>query len=116
MSIKDNRRVVMVKGDGDKWYEQAIFIVRPGYENTRQRETVDFVREAENIAIGRSGMSLIIDERGGMRPPSTQIPQINRPTEAKAPKKQRRGFDFKLNLFLVCSCLVLAGVIMYNIL
>ncbi|MCL2285947.1 MAG: hypothetical protein FWC32_06225 [Firmicutes bacterium] len=40
-------RVVLVKGDTTKWYEQAIFIVNPNFSAAAM--PVDFVTEAEKI-------------------------------------------------------------------
>ncbi|GHU73844.1 hypothetical protein FACS1894188_00430 [Clostridia bacterium] len=40
-----NDRIILIKGDNSKWYEQAIFIIRPETGDM----PVDFVDEAENI-------------------------------------------------------------------
>ena len=44
----DRRRVVLVQGDKNKLYEQAIFILRAG----AQEGHIDFVKEAERIING----------------------------------------------------------------
>jgi len=44
--IGKTERVVLVKGDASKWYDQAIFIVN---KNAPATMPVDFVAEAEKI-------------------------------------------------------------------
>ncbi|MCL2171685.1 MAG: hypothetical protein FWB71_05970, partial [Defluviitaleaceae bacterium] len=59
MNTKDNRRVILVKGDESKWYEQAIFILRPGRDGAAGAP-LDFVKEAERIVSGKAAPAAIL--------------------------------------------------------
>ena len=45
--IRKKERVVLIKGDGTKWYEQAVFIVNSKFR--KDAMPVDFIEEAEQI-------------------------------------------------------------------
>lgn len=95
----DSERVILIKGDHSKWYDQAIFIVK---KNIPQNKIpVDFVAEAEKIINGYVGV-------GG----SHALATTRRSTEKRT--KKSSNFDLFLNLIMLGSCLVLAGILLWT--
>ena len=119
-----NERVIVLKGDNTKWYNQAIFIVD---KNTPARKMpVDFVAEAEKII-----NNYMVKERDGL--PSPVVPQLPAPSPytaqavqaAKAAhvavpktkeKKQGSMFDLTLNLIMILACIAIVAVFVYGML
>ena len=112
-----NRKVVLVKGDKNKGYEQAIFILRTdGY-----KKTVDFVKEAErivstgNFAPHVAAVSPKFDyasyARAEMLPPQKAMA----PRVAKKAKKHSR-FDTMLNLALIVTGIAVVALFAVNFL
>ena len=106
-------RVILIKGDDSKWYEQAIFIVN---QNTpAEKIPSDFVAAAESI------INNYIKKSNGHQTKGTSVgiayasPKPSAPDHIKkAPKKPKksaknRQFDFILNTILILGCFFIAG-------
>lgn len=114
-----NRKVVLLKGDSTKWYEQAIFIMRSGADASE----IDFIKEAEKI-INSQGLHNSISQKyeghnfiapaavAAVVQPAPAIKQKNTP---KHTESKNANLDFKLNLGLLFIGLVLVAIIAYNI-
>ena len=116
-----NRKVVLLKGDSTKWYEQAIFIMRSGASESE----IDFVLEAEKI-INSQGLHNSISKKYDAHNFFTTAPATTLPAPAPSPAAKQKesaktqaknaNLDFKLNLGLLFIGLLIAAVIVYNIL
>ncbi|MCL2854215.1 MAG: hypothetical protein FWE21_01190 [Defluviitaleaceae bacterium] len=99
------RKVVMLRGNKDKWYEQAIFILREG---AAQGE-MDCIKEAERIVSG-GAMPVAL--------PYVQ-PQAQMQTKkdgATAPPKKGKKLDGMLNVALLLTGVALVALIAYHFL
>ena len=85
----DNKRVILIKGDKTKWYEEAIFIVKPG---APQIQSFDYVSEAEAIL-------------------SRYVETGQKPLESKAKSGKKILKNFRLNAVMFACCLILAGIL-----
>ena len=96
-----NERVILIKGDPTKWYNQAIFIVKK--EIPANKIPVDFVAEAEriinNYLVGQSRKN----------PKEIQNKPVVR-------QKKKSRFDFVLNIVMLAGCLVIAGMLLMELL
>ena len=97
--VGKTERVILVKGDGTKWYEQAIFIVNQ--DTAAEGLPIDFVAEAEKIIcdfnlkrISTKNETVIV------------TPQI-------APKKRRA--NFALGFLMTLACLVIVAVLIFGL-
>jgi len=96
--IGKTERVVLVKGDASKWYEQAIFIVNT---NTAAEMPVDFVAEAERII-----NEFNLKKQTGAAPSHAQTTII----KAKPQK------SFKLHMLMIFGCIVIAAILAFGLL
>ena len=108
-------RVILIKGDKSKWYEQAIFIVN---QNTPQENIpVDFVFEAEKIIQNhvRKSYGMHVGNTVGIAYSNlkTSQPAVI-PKNKKKPKISR--FDFTINTIMAIGCFVIAAAIIWGIL
>lgn len=108
-------RVILIKGDATKWYEQAIFIVNK--DIPPENIPVDFVAEAEKIinnyiikkrqkaytALAPTKNSNVAIATAPVSIPATA------PVQKKA--KKRGWFDFMLNAFMVLGCLAIVIIL-----
>jgi hypothetical protein len=100
-----NERVILIKGDADKWYNQAIFIVNkdlpPG------KLPVDFVAEAEKI---------IADYMRRKRTPlnAASFPEKIAVNPAK-PKVNKRKFDSFINFCLILGTALIVAALVYGL-
>jgi len=113
-----NRKVVLLKGDNNKWYEQAIFIMRQG----QNADEIDFVKEAEKIINSQMLYSQIADkyeEQKILMPATTAIvpagtaaaPKVQ--VVNKKPQAQPSKLDFTLNLTLLIVAIAIAAAFLY---
>ncbi len=101
-----NDRVILIKGDNSKWYEQAIFIVR---RNVPQNKLpVDLVAEAEKI------VNSYIPRQRDLVPALNYTPKIPKSTSTTVSKKNNNNFDLFLNVIMLCSCLFLVGILLFS--
>ena len=116
-----NRKVVLLKGDNNKWYEQAIFIMRNGHDS----DEIDFVKEAEKIINSQMLYNQIADKyeeqkilmpipQAAVLAPQAAISAPKAQVITKKPQAQSTRLDFKLNLTLLILAIVIAAVFVYN--
>lgn len=94
--MKANERVILIKGDASKWYDQAIFIVNK--KLPPEKTPVDFVAEAEKII--NSYMTK-----------KNNTPPLYKPVPKTRATKQ---FDFVLNIVMLVGCLAIAGAFLFG--
>jgi hypothetical protein len=99
--VHSNERVILIKGDASKWYNQAIFIVKK--EIPPDKIPVDFVAEAEKII--NKYMT------GQSRKPAPAVKP-----QAPAAKVKKSRFDFMLNMVMLAGCLVIVGMLAFGFL
>ncbi|MCL1882129.1 MAG: hypothetical protein FWF81_00010 [Defluviitaleaceae bacterium] len=113
-------RVILVKGDSTKWYNQAIFIVNKDTPATKM--PVDFVAEAEKIIY-----SHITKEKNHGKQKEAAVPGVytlNMPKKSQAQNLSGRGartgarktskFDFLLNIMMILACIGIVAVFAYG--
>ncbi|MCL2357212.1 MAG: hypothetical protein FWC70_08675 [Defluviitaleaceae bacterium] len=105
--MKSTERVILVKGDATKWYNQAIFIVNKDMPATKM--PVDFVAEAEKIIYGH-----IRATKGPSMPAAYAATAPARPVINR--KKKTSTFDMTLNVVMILACIAIAAVFAYGIL
>ncbi|MCL2752873.1 MAG: hypothetical protein FWE44_01840 [Defluviitaleaceae bacterium] len=103
-----NRKIVLLKGDNSKCYEQAIFILRPQAAGMAE---IDFVKEAERIISGET-LQQKLAEKYGQSEPSSLRNNTKKDGNSKPPKN---SVDKKLNIALIVTGLVLVAAFLYNI-
>lgn len=98
----NNERVILIKGDHSKWYEQVIFIAKkdipPG------KIPVDFVLEAEKIISSYM-------EKISLK---TKNPACIPKEAPKQYKKKSKSFDILLNSVMLICCVIMAGVLLWG--
>ena len=96
-------RVVLVKGGGDKWYEQAIFIVNSNAPTNSM--PVDFVAEAEKI----------IDEynlkQKSKKAVPGNMPIVPIPSKVQPFEKDMKKPHFVLGALMLVACIIIALVL-----
>jgi len=105
-----NDRVILIKGDADKWYDQAIFILNQ--DTPSEKIPKDFVREAENII--RSYLVKKRKNAGLAKAYAAVVPQGSKPALVTRPVNNKK-FDRLLNIMMFSGCLVIAALLMYGI-
>ena len=113
-------RVILIKGDGTKWYNQAIFIVNQ--DIPKNKMPVDFVAEAERIinSYMARGQKPISVGGGNMNNPPVAVATRPAPAPrvAKPAAKTRRNTktDFVLNMLMVLACVAIVATFVYGML
>jgi hypothetical protein len=121
-----NERVVLIKGDNSKWYEQAIFIIKKGTEDSRL--PVDFVLEAEKIidsymkkadksaanfwaqnAKKETGLNKAVKNT-----PSANANAFNAAAQKSAVKIKKKGFEDYIPYIAMIVCCLILGYIVYG--
>ncbi|MCL1788451.1 MAG: hypothetical protein FWG38_10740 [Defluviitaleaceae bacterium] len=97
-------RVILVKGDASKWYEQAIFIVNPKAD----KMPVDFVAAAEKII---SDYNLNSESTPQRTPYAPKTVVKTRPYKQSLDKS-----DIVLSVLMMLACVALAGIFVYGLL
>jgi len=125
--MTQSERVILIQGDAEKWYDQAIFIVKP--ENKRGDIPHDMVTEAERIIYGYlnknkkplpSGFpkaGVVGYASGAAGANGADFANGINTANASFGKKNKasRLLDYLLNILMVLACLALAGVLMYGL-
>ena len=110
--IGKTERVILVKGDADKWYEQAIFIVNPKAQAAEM--PVDFVAEAEKI-IGEYNLKRATRRSSSVIIPPVQLQKStgskSQPVENKKPKA-----NFALGFLMIVACIIIAAIFTFGLL
>lgn len=126
--MKPSERVILVKGDATKWYNQAIFIVNQNAPATKM--PVDFVAEAERIIFNhissqkkRALADSTVATQGAYTshgPMDSYASAPGRKTTAPARRSAARGrattFDFVLNVVMILACIAIVAVLVYGFL
>ena len=99
MTNNSEKRVIMLNGDGKKWYDQAIFIISEDCPKTSMPN--NFISEAEKI----------INDYLMSSSPNIDMHGIIVKNKKKT-KNITRKADVVLNVFMLCCCAVLA-VLLY---
>ena len=99
--MNSNERVILIRGDASKWYNQAIFIVKK--EIPADKIPVDFVAEAEKII------------NGYMLRQNRQY-QISKPARPIKKRYRKSRFDSILNTVMLLGCLLIAGMLIFGLL
>ena len=113
-------RVILIKGDGTKWYNQAIFIVNQ--ETPKENMPVNFVAEAEKIInnyMTRKKTTAPLAVGGGSlaTAPVSVAPLASPPVKATKPKKKKGSkVDFVLNTLMLLACMTIVAVFVYGML
>jgi len=102
--IGKTERVILVKGDSSKWWEQAIFIVNPQTET--EEIPTDFVSEAERI----------VNDYNLRRANRHHTPVIYPPIPPTASLAKKRRADFALSFLMGVACFVIVSVIILGLL
>ena len=102
--IGKTERVILVKGDSSKWWEQAIFIVNP--QAQAEEMPTDFVSEAERI----------VSEYNLRRANRQSSPVIYPPIPATASISKKRRADFALSFLMGVACFVIVAVLIFGLL
>ncbi|MCL2350656.1 MAG: hypothetical protein FWC67_04165 [Defluviitaleaceae bacterium] len=113
MELMDSKRkVVLLKGDSNKWYEQAIFIMRPH----AAQEDIDFLKEAEMIMNSNTVQHKLIEqyEKMGAHAPLAPLSPPPAPPQAKKAPPRKSRFDAMLNFTLIVTGIALVAVFAYN--
>ena len=109
-------RVILVKGDATKWYNQAIFIVNQNTPATKM--PVDFVAEAERIIYNHvKGKPAAVPAVYTSPAPVSggHHSSYNAPATRTGTKKKASKFDFMLNLVMILACIAIIAVFVYGI-
>ena len=107
-------RVILIKGDATKWYNQAIFIVNQ--DTPPEKMPVNFVAEAEKII----NNYMEREKRGTLPSAKSHSPAIApaKPAthQAKSAKAKKKGSktDFVLNMLMVLACVAIVAVFVYG--
>ena len=115
-----NKKVILIKGNKSRWFEQAIFILKDSNESKNIPK--NFVEEAEKIIndymmkkYSQNGITSLYQSnkyqqnknKSGYTPLTTPKIEVN-----KNNLKKRRKNDKILNVLIVLSC-ILIGLILY---
>jgi hypothetical protein len=104
-----NERVILIKGEAGKWYDQAIFIVN---KNTPPNQIPkDFVREAENII--KNYLTNQKKQAGLTKAYAASVPPGSKPALVSRPAKSKR-FDTVLNMVMLLGCITIAAVLLFG--
>jgi len=118
------RKVVLVRGDKNKLYEQAIFILREGVAE----ENIDFVKEAEKIINKQGGAIHWAGKQGSGYAAGYVMPQpmppVNyakaemlpapAPAASKKTAKKSGRLDIMLNFALILTGITILALFILN--
>ncbi|MCL2225437.1 MAG: hypothetical protein FWB96_10780 [Defluviitaleaceae bacterium] len=114
-------RVILIKGDPTKWYNQAIFIVNQNTPATKM--PVDFVAEAERIIYNHMARQKYqATSKKAAAPAAYTYPEYPTkqassvaPASRTAAKKSASKFDFVLNMIMILACIAIVAVFTYGL-
>ena len=114
--MNKKERVILIKGDSSKWYDQAIFIVK---ENALSKEnSIDFVAEAEKIISNH-----INKNKGRKSGPNIGIAYASVPKSSESTifargvkSVKNKLFDLILNALMTIGCLIIAVALIWGLL
>jgi len=97
-----DEKIILIKGDESKWYEQAIFIVKKNIE-VDNPEPIDFVAEAEKIIGGHMLKSMEISDNMAVAK-----------SAARTKYRKSSNFDVFLNSLMLGSCVLMVGLLLMS--
>ncbi len=101
-----NERVILIKGDKSKWYDQIIFILKNKPET---KPPVDLVKEAEKIVGNYLNLQNLQKNKITPLVGSNNKPVINIAPGYKPKKVSKNStLDYILNIGLIVGCVSLA--------
>jgi hypothetical protein len=117
--MKPTERVILVKGDSSKWYNQAIFIVNKDTPATKM--PVDFVAEAEKIIYNHMAAQKKSAKTKEAAVPAVYTSHVQKFSQhvpsgivpARSAKKTS-AFDLALNLMMILACVAIIAVFAYG--
>ena len=113
-------RVILIKGDATKWYNQAIFIVNR--DTLKDDMPMDFVAEAEriinNYMIRNKNAAPLSLSGGNLATAPVSVAKLPKPatTAARTAKKKSSKIDFVLNFLMLMACVAIVAVFVYGML
>ncbi|MDR2899799.1 MAG: hypothetical protein LBU94_05765 [Clostridiales bacterium] len=105
---KQNKKVICIKADSGKEYEQVIFVMKDNGRDSalKDRARINFVVEAERIINSKLDMSSIHKaQQNAVLRRENGISQLI--------IKRTSGLDVALNVILMTACLMLSGILFY---
>lgn len=93
-------KVILVKGDSSKWYEQAFFVLRT--TTPKNAIPTDFAFEAEKIINAYMDNSISNQNTQQINNNKTEIVE-----KTKNKSKNKDKFNFYLNVIMLVSCISL---------
>ena len=99
--MEGNERVVVIKGNPEKWYSQAVFILNP--QAKTEDAPVDLVAEAEKIIISY----MALKNKGA----GEKIHGYLQDAAPALKSKKRWRFDFLLYILMGLACAGLAAIV-----
>jgi len=100
--MEKTERVIVLKGDATKWYEQAIFIINP---KEQEKMPPDLVQEAERI----------IHEYNLKREAEKSTNPVILPGLA-SPQRGNFFSDFKVHIFMAAASVIVTAVFIFGLL
>ncbi len=104
--MEQSKKVILIHGEGSKWYEQAIFIMRSDAGGVPK----DFVKEAESIVERYLTSGKVSGKSTRMQTVYSEVAAGNAAVIPVNPKKKNSGSNFILNFVIVFCCVMLALV------
>ena len=104
------RKVILVKGDKSKQYEQAIFILKAGVKETG----IDFVKEAERIINGQTLANKLSEKYDSpyYEPPPILDTGVSSKTQPR--QKRRSSLDIALSFALIVTGIAVLALVYFN--
>ncbi len=101
-----DERIILIKGDSSKWYEQAIFIIKKNIPGNKV--PVDLVFEAEKIINGYMQKQTPSFEK---KFAIEKKPELV--VSKKTLKRKNKTFDAVLNTIILIGLIALFGLLMW---
>jgi len=107
--IGKTERVILVKGDATKWYEQAIFIVNTNMGT--EQMPIDFVAEAEKII---NDYNLTRGERRNL--PIVITPPARLDTkQGTDPNYKKSKANYLLGFLMIIASIIIAAIFVFGV-
>jgi len=100
--MEKTERVIVLKGDATKWYEQAIFIVNP---KEQEKMPLDLVQEAERI-ISEYNLKREAEKSGS----PVILPGL------KQPYSENFFTNIKVHIFMAIASVIITAVFVFGLL
>jgi len=101
-------RVILIKGDHKKWYNQAIFIINP--DTPKAEMPTDLVAEAEKIIANYMTRKTSASQEAEPIP----LPELAAIMQRVNASKKAKRLDFALNFIMTVACIAIVAIIVYG--